>query len=169
MIHETGKVLSIEDEALWVETVQQSTCNSCQAKAGCGQRLLNRFGVSTGRIRAALTAEPSLEDLRVGDAVEIAIAEGAVVMGSLLSYGLPIVFLVVGAYWGERLQGDLMAFLSGLLGLLTGVCVANYVLRVHFDKHFFVPIVVKRLPHADVQPVFASDRDIAPGNNAQRK
>ena len=38
MLEETGTVVKIEPDALWVETVQTTTCGSCSARRGCGQR-----------------------------------------------------------------------------------------------------------------------------------
>ena len=44
MLIETGRVVAVEanEEALWVETIRQSTCGSCAANKGCGHGLLNR-------------------------------------------------------------------------------------------------------------------------------
>ena len=44
MIEERGRVLSTEPGAVWVATIRSSTCGSCQAKAGCGQALLQKLG-----------------------------------------------------------------------------------------------------------------------------
>ena len=52
MLKESGKVVSIEDDGLWVETIQQSTCGSCRAKKGCGQQLLSKIGVHSANIKA---------------------------------------------------------------------------------------------------------------------
>ena len=43
MLVETGRVVAVEEDSLWVETIRQSTCGSCAAQKGCGHGLLNRY------------------------------------------------------------------------------------------------------------------------------
>jgi sigma-E factor negative regulatory protein RseC len=49
MTVEKARVISVEPSAnggngaLWVETFQQSTCGSCEAKGACGQGVLGRW------------------------------------------------------------------------------------------------------------------------------
>ena len=58
MICEKGIVVAVEEDFAWVETRQNSACNACSAKAGCGQGTLNKMfsgrrhfiKVSTGSI-----------------------------------------------------------------------------------------------------------------------
>ena len=45
MLTETGKVIAIEDDGLWVETLQLSACAQCAARQGCGQRVLAKAGM----------------------------------------------------------------------------------------------------------------------------
>jgi len=40
MLRESGRVVAIESDAVWVETIRSSLCGSCAAKAGCGQDYL---------------------------------------------------------------------------------------------------------------------------------
>ncbi|MFO7706520.1 MAG: SoxR reducing system RseC family protein [Halopseudomonas sp.] len=94
MIEEQGRVVSCEPGAAWVETVRRSTCGSCQARAGCGQALLQRLGAGArqGYIRV-LSDQP----LQVGDQVLIGLPENAVVNASLCMYMLPLVGLFSAA------------------------------------------------------------------------
>ncbi len=99
MIEEKGRVLSVDDGAVWVETVRRSTCGTCSARAGCGQHLLERLGAKSrqGFIRA-LT-----RDLHcVGDEVVVAIPESAVVRGSLWVYAVPLAGLFAGALLAQQ-------------------------------------------------------------------
>ncbi|MDF3932676.1 SoxR reducing system RseC family protein, partial [Pseudomonas citronellolis] len=43
MIEEQGRVIGVEPGAVWVETLRQSTCSACNARAGCGQGLLQQL------------------------------------------------------------------------------------------------------------------------------
>ena len=40
MLTETGRVVAVDDDGLWVETVRRSTCNACGVRQGCGHGLL---------------------------------------------------------------------------------------------------------------------------------
>ena len=51
MIRETGTVVAIEDNGVWVETIQQSACQTCVAEKGCGQRLIAKVTGNTTAIR----------------------------------------------------------------------------------------------------------------------
>jgi sigma-E factor negative regulatory protein RseC len=89
MMVESGWVTAVEPGALWVETIQRSTCDSCSAKKGCGQRVLAQLAGHTAQLRVAIPAS----DRRIyasGDRVDIGIAEHAVVVSSLLVYLLPL-------------------------------------------------------------------------------
>lgn len=46
MLYETGKVVAVDSDGLWLETLKKSTCAQCSAKAGCGQQLLAKSALS---------------------------------------------------------------------------------------------------------------------------
>lgn len=139
MIKELGQVSEVGAGGVWVTTIQQSTCNACQAKHGCGQRLLNQIGAAKASIWAELSPELGCE-VAVGDWVEVGIEEGAIVIGSLLAYGAPVVLLVLGATLG---QGSGWASVMGAaLGLVVGAALSRYILRTHIKAHFFQPVVL---------------------------
>jgi sigma-E factor negative regulatory protein RseC len=119
MLIETGQVISIEVDALWVKTIRMSSCGACQARAGCGQSLLNRISAPAADIKALLMDGQSCNDFRVGDEVEIGIESSAVVIGSLLSYVFPLCFLIVAAVLGDYfLLPVWLIFLLSSLSLL---------------------------------------------------
>ncbi|NMT64159.1 SoxR reducing system RseC family protein [Marinobacter orientalis] len=123
MITETGRVVAVSGDRVWVQTIRTSACESCSARNGCGQRAL--AGVSGGRANQVLVAN-SL-DARVGDEVTVAIEESALVGASLLVYALPLALLVVGAVAGHQLSGghDAAAMLGAATGMATGFMVAR--------------------------------------------
>lgn len=94
MIEEQGRVVAVEQGAVWVETRRRSTCSSCSAQSGCGQGLMDRLGVDARRgfVRA-------LSDLQlaVGDAVVIGIREDLLLRGALLVYLVPLLGLFCAA------------------------------------------------------------------------
>lgn len=124
MIEERGRVLSVEQGAVWVETVRHSACSSCQARAGCGQSLLQRLGVGArqGFIRA-------LDDgrCRVGDEVLIAIPESAVLRGSALVYMLPLLALFAGALLAHGVgASEPSIILAGFLAMAAGFAAVHW-------------------------------------------
>ena len=75
MITETGRVVSVESDCVWVETIRKSTCNSCSAQKACGHGLMNK--VDAGRlnhVRALLAGMPQ-EQFAVNDVVKMALAQ----------------------------------------------------------------------------------------------
>lgn len=100
MLEEPGRVVAVEDGAVWVETLRRSTCSACSANAGCGQGLMEKLGV--GQKRGYVRA---LTDLRlaVGDGVVIGIREDLLVQSSLRVYLLPLLGLFAGAMLAQWL------------------------------------------------------------------
>src|SRR5688572_30736701 len=101
MLIETGVVVRAESDAVWVKTLRKTTCGSCQARHGCGQNLMQRMTSSDADIRARFDTETFGKSLKPGDEVEIMIEEGAVIMASVLAYGLPLMCLILGIVFAE--------------------------------------------------------------------
>jgi len=117
MIVETGTVVALESDALWVETIQKTACEACVAQKGCGTRVLSKLTGKTNRIRVLAT--DSCDDLRIGQDVSIAIPEDVIVKGSMLVYMLPVICSVTGAWLGGS-SGDIASIFGALTGLLLG-------------------------------------------------
>jgi len=118
MIEESGTVVAVHGDSVWVQTIRQSACQSCSARAGCGQRVLARM--SGGRASQVLVANGL--GARVGDQVVIGIAEQALMKASLLVYFMPLVFLVLAAVAADQWlgAGEGGSILAGLAGLAAG-------------------------------------------------
>lgn len=118
MIEEQGRVVSYEPGAAWVETVRQSTCGSCQAKAGCGQALLQRLG---GGARQGYIRVLSDRAVHVGDQVMIGLPENAVVNASLYMYILPLIGLFSAALLADNAGlSEPWIILCAFFGLASG-------------------------------------------------
>ncbi|MEH6565183.1 MAG: SoxR reducing system RseC family protein [Halopseudomonas sp.] len=134
MIEERGRVLSVEPGAVWVSTVRASTCGSCQAKAGCGQSLLQKLGAGAtqGFIRAL--AE---NDWQVGDEVIIGVPEDALVHSALWVYLVPLLGLFVAALGAQAFGWPEPAIiLFAAIGLLTGFLLVRWRAgRMQADPH----------------------------------
>lgn len=125
MITETGRVVAVESDKVWVQTIRQSTCQSCSARQGCGQRLL--AGVSGGKANQVLV--DNTLGARLGDEVTLAIAESALLEASLWVYALPLALLVTGTIVAQWLvpETESVAIAGAVLGLAAGFVGA----RVH--------------------------------------
>lgn len=120
MITETGRVVAIEQDGLWVETIMSSTCNSCAAEKGCGQGLIAKWGGHTTYIRVLLAGR-SANSYQLNEEVTIGIPEDVIVKGSLFVYLLPLILLVGVSGLGHNLfDTEAAAVLGGGLGFALG-------------------------------------------------
>ncbi len=120
MIIESGRVVAVNSDSLWVETIQQSTCGSCAAEKGCGQGLIAKWGGHTSYLRVLLEGR-NPEDFQIDQTVKIGVPEEVVVKGSLFVYLIPLLGLMLGAWLGQSLvASDVAAILGALGGLLLG-------------------------------------------------
>lgn len=145
MILETGKIISVEQNGVWVETIQRSVCGSCKAEKGCGQSLMAKWGANASYIWVLLEGR-NPEDYSIGDQIQIGIAEDVVVKASLLAYIMPLVLIllmtIVTHYF---FNNEAVTAFGALLGLV----IAGVLLRWHADR--------SRLD-ARMQPVLVDDR-----------
>ena len=128
MIIETEVVVAVESDGLWVETIQKTACDTCVAQNGCGTRVLSKLTGKTNRIRV-IPGGMSLQDIEVGQDVDIAIPEDVIVNGSLLVYLLPICSAIF-ASWLLGSDGDF----SSMIGALAGLVLGGLVVRGHSKK-----------------------------------
>lgn len=150
MLLESGSVVAVEAEAVWVETLRQSTCGSCSAQKGCGHGLLNRIG--SGRrhyIRVLPGAGLAPGECRVGDTVDIALPESVILRGSMLVYVVPMLAMLTGALAGSVLWpggGDLTALAGAAAGLATGLGAVRLHAARHREDPALQPTLVARRP-----------------------
>lgn len=120
MITETGRVVAVEPDCLWVETIQRSACKSCAAEKGCGQKLMSRWGSNASYLRV-LPGGRDISAFQVGDDVTIGVPERVVAAGSLLVYLLPLAVMMLGVALGSaRGWSEPWIMLAALSGLLVG-------------------------------------------------
>ena len=123
MITESGRVVAVSGNTVWVQTIRQSACQSCSARSGCGQRVL--AAASGGRANQVQV----LNSLHagVGDDVTLGIAEQALLQASLLVYALPLLLMVAASMAASQLVpgSDGVAIVAAGLGLGAGFLVAK--------------------------------------------
>lgn len=123
MIIESATLVAIEADAIWVDAVQKSACESCVAEKGCGTRVLSKLTGKTSRIRV-LADTDQLQGLAVGDKVTIGIPEDVVVTASLLVYLLPLVLSLLGLSLATS-GNDLVSAFGAAVGLLLGAVLVS--------------------------------------------
>lgn len=145
MILETGRIVAIETEGVWVETIRKSACGSCKAEKGCGQGLVNKWDGHSAYIWVLLEGRNPSE-YQLGDEIQIGIPEDVIAKGALLVYLVPLITLVIAtAVAHHYFVHEGITTLSGFAGLLLG----GLIVRWHSWRN--------RL-NSDLQPVLIDDR-----------
>jgi len=124
MLIESGRVVALDKNGLWVETIRRSTCGSCAVQKGCGHGLMNRLGDGRRSYVRVLPGDIPLEHCAVDDEVEIGIPEDVLLRGSLLVYIMPLAVMLLGAACGSQVgtgDGDLMAAAGAVVGFCLGI------------------------------------------------
>ena len=127
-MHESGRIVAVDDDALWVETIRQSTCGSCSAQKGCGQGLLNKLGDGKrNHIRVLLGSAP-VSDYRIDDQVEFVVPDNVLLKAAAVVYLLPLFAMLLGMGLAHEWFGS-----QGLaaVGALVGFGVGFALVRLH--------------------------------------
>lgn len=154
MITETGRVVGIDSDALWVETIQRSTCSSCSAQKGCGQGLMNKaFDGRRNQLRVMLQNQCA-DDFRLDDQVDICIPERALVGGAMLVYLLPLVTMLIAMTTiNHFVDGDVAAAGGALFGFVSGLAVLRAHARLNRNNPAYQPKVLAKKPVSGPQLV----------------
>lgn len=152
MIRETGRVVAIDNNYLWLETINRGTCGTCMGEkgvagkglgeSGCGQSLLARWMQRNNYLKVALDGRKA-EDFAVNDEVHIGVPENVVVISSLLVYCLPLMGLIVGAAIGQAMFiNDGGAIACALVGLLLGATVVRLYTWMQRHNPHLRPVII---------------------------
>ena len=118
-LSETGRVVAVESDAVWVEADRTAACGKCAARAGCGQGALSAMLQSgTGRVRAVSSDALKAEQCELGEEVVIQVPESTLLSGTFLIYGAPLTVASLAAVLASG-GGDALsvaAFGAGLIG-----------------------------------------------------
>lgn len=135
MLLETGRIVSIEPQGLWVETIQRSACGSCQAQKGCGHSLLAKVGASASHLWVLLEGRDP-NQYHVGNEVQIGVPEEVIVQGSLFVYMVPLLSMIAATVVAHHyLFSDGTTASCALLGLLIGAAIVRWCSHlIRFDS-----------------------------------
>ncbi len=134
MLTETGRVVAVEPDGVWVETIRQSTCGSCAARQGCGHSLMERISDGRRSFIRVLPGRVDVAECAVDDQVRISIPEEVILRGSMVVYLVPLACMLAGAALTAGLAAgsqDLMAALGAAAGFALGIAGV----RLHAWRH----------------------------------
>ena len=146
MLTETGRVVGVEADGLWVETIRRSTCGTCAAQKGCGHGLLNSISEGKRGYIRALPGEHPVDHYKIDDQVLISIPEEVILRSSFIAYVLPLSGMLVGALSAVSwLPGseDLLAVLGAVGGLLLGYAAVRWHGVRHRRDPEFQPVLLR--------------------------
>ena len=145
MLTETGRIVAVEADGVWVETIRQSTCGACAARKGCGHGLLNRYAEGRlGYIRVLPGPSLAPADCRVDDQVMISLPEAVILRGSFTVYLMPLLALLAGAVTGASVFGSDAGTLAGaVMGLGAGLGLVRLHAWQHRDDRSLQPTMVE--------------------------
>lgn len=131
MIEQKAKVVSCDEDTVWLEAERQSTCSGCRLKQGCGTGLLaNHVGKRFSHISVAKT-----HDISVGQQVNLVIPEQTLLQGAFLMYILPLVLMFLFAALAEFLNfNEVVEIFAGISGLCIGFFLVRLRLRTKEDS-----------------------------------
>lgn len=118
-----ARVVAVEPGRVWLEPLQTGSCGACASAALCGDKGIGTLASRLEQRRFAVAAPPGL---RVGDTVEVAVAERTLVKAAAIAYAVPLVgglgaALVVQA----QTASDGLTLLATLLGMAAGFAVTR--------------------------------------------
>lgn len=153
MLVETGRVVALEPESLWVETIRQSTCGSCAVKQGCGHGLLNRIADGRSGYVRVLRGDSSSPQCAVDDQVRISIPEQVILRGSVVVYMLPLLCMLAGAALIAYLLPagpETLSVLGAGLGLALGFGLVRWHAWRHRHDRSLQPTLLEVVPSSAI-------------------
>jgi sigma-E factor negative regulatory protein RseC len=155
VLTETGRVVAVEQDGLWVETIRQSTCGSCTARSGCGHGLMNRIGEGKRGYIRVLPGDQQPGDCQIDDQVRISIPEEVILRGSFIVYMVPLFGMLSGAAFASSLAAgsDLAALIGAVAGFCAGVGVVRWYSHLHRNDSQLQPVLLEVLPATGTMPI----------------
>ena len=139
MMREWATVVAWQDGIATLHTEAKTSCNSCQARKGCGSHMLNKLGPKNAHVMQIASSKP----LQPGQRIELGIKESSLLGSALLVYMTPLsgLFLVAGLFQA-LFNSDLAAACGALLGGIGGFIVAKRVSMKFGDREAFQPVIL---------------------------
>lgn len=158
MLTETGRIIAVDPDSLWVETLRRSTCGSCSANKACGHGIMNAVSDGKRSLVRVLPGEYDIARCAIDDKVRISIPEDTLLKGSFIAYMMPLLCMLLGAMlsvqWLATISQDAAAAVGSVLGLMVGVLLLRWHAVKHADDPSYQPILIEVLSSCtDISPV----------------
>lgn len=153
MLTETGRVVAVEDGALWVETIRQSTCGSCSAQKACGHGLMNKMADGRRAYIRVLVGDCDVSDCRVDDQVAFSVPENVILRGSFVVYLMPLLTMLAGAAGLAQVLphwGDGAAAVGAIGGLVLGFALVRLHAALTRGNTDYQPVLVEVVQRAEL-------------------
>lgn len=126
MIEEQAVVVQVEGDRAYLQIERNQPCGLCGTSKGCG---LSLWGQVFSRRQGRLSMPNSLQ-LSAGDRVVIMMEEGALLVGALTAYLIPLLMVCLGGFFGaaqgvSRIESDLYGAAGAVVGLLLGLAIVR--------------------------------------------
>ncbi|MFL0809656.1 MAG: SoxR reducing system RseC family protein [Agarilytica sp.] len=145
MLKESGLVVAIEEDGLWLETVQQSACASCAAKTGCGTQVLAKLTANKNMtfVKAFFDEQSRNLPWRIGDRAILGVQENALVFAALIAYGVPLICMLIASSIATLyFQHDFYVALGAAFGIVCGaVLVKAYMRKSRGSTRFHARVI----------------------------
>ncbi len=142
MLEESGRVIEVKGDEIWVETVRQSACSSCSARNSCGQKLLASVG--QGKRFVVRVDNPEEHRVAADDNVVIGVSEGSFMKASLLLYSVPLLVLILVAVVLDALGlQEPVVILGSALGLGAGFLLVRLLSRRLASSCNYHPVLLR--------------------------
>ena len=147
MIEENAQVIEIQGNRLLLQVQRQSACGSCSASRGCGTSLLSKV---VGQKFSRFQADNSV-NAAIGDTVVVAVAEDALIKGSVVMYIVPILGMFIFALLADYLLSatmqyrDLIIAATAIAGLLAGSFFAKRYFAFYSGTQLYTPVVLRKI------------------------
>lgn len=128
MLKTRAIVVQVYGDKALVEAAKEGSCGLCNGK-GCGSGNLSQLFCTKPRRFQAFNPAGA----KAGEEVMVTVLEGAVVISAMILYGLPLLFLLIGALLGEYSEGsDLGAAVGATAGGVTGFALAYWLAKQRY-------------------------------------
>ena len=139
MIEETGTIVAVDGNHVWVETQVKTTCTSCKASDACPTSTIAK--AFTPKANHVLVEVPC--ELAVGQQVKIGISERALVAASIMVYILPLLAMILSATLimsAFPSVHEIIVLALSCVAALGGFWWASYYSKRPHNEHKFRPI-----------------------------
>ncbi len=139
MMREWATVTSWENGIATLHTEAKTSCNSCNARKGCGSHLLNKLGPEDAEVMQIASKQP----LQAGQRIELGIRESSLLGSAVLVYMTPLLGLfIVAGLFQALFHSDLASASGALLGGIGGFILSKGISALIGDKEAFQPVIL---------------------------